>query len=68
MTRGLLVSRMRKINLHKLALHTPTVENTDNYKFYQNMYNKLIRASKKLFYCDSLHKAKKILKNKGNSK
>jgi hypothetical protein len=50
---------MRKINLHKLALQTPTVENTAIYKSYRNVYNKLIRASKRLFYCESLHKAKK---------
>jgi hypothetical protein len=57
MTKGLLTSRLTKINLHKLAVPTPTVENVDKYKSYRNMYNKLLRASKKAFYCESLHKS-----------
>jgi hypothetical protein len=65
MTNGLLISRINKNNLHKTAVQTPSVENVDRYKAYRNVYNKLLRASKKTYFCESLHQAKKIQKNMG---
>jgi hypothetical protein len=59
MTGGLLISRITKNNLHKLAIQTPTVDNINKYKTYRNLYNKVLRASKKSYYCEGLHKAKK---------
>jgi hypothetical protein len=59
MTKGLLTSRLNKLNLHKLAVQIPTAEKVDKYKRYRNLYNKLLRANKKAFYCESLHRVKK---------
>jgi hypothetical protein len=49
MTTGLLISRTRKIELHKMSIINPTLY-LNNYRTYRNMYNSLIRASKKLHY------------------
>jgi hypothetical protein len=59
MTKGLLTSRLTKINLQKLAVQSPTVYNIDKYKSYRNLYNRILRTSKKMYYCESLNKAKK---------
>jgi hypothetical protein len=50
MTQGLLVSRLTKIKLGKKSIKMPTPENIQIYKNYRNLYNSLIRASKKLFF------------------
>ena len=50
MTQGLLVSRLTKIKLGKKSIKTPTYENIQTYKNYRNIYNTLIRTSKKLFF------------------
>ena len=47
MTAGLLISRSNKINLLKLATISPNAENLTKYKTYRNIYNTLIRKSKK---------------------
>jgi hypothetical protein len=59
MTSGLLVSQTTKIILHKKVLWAPTVENQSKFKAFRNLYNKLVRASKRSFYCESLHAARK---------
>ena len=48
MTKGLLVSRKTKIDLLKLSLTDPSVDNKNFYKQYRNAYNKVLRASKKI--------------------
>ena len=50
MTTGLLISRRNKILLHKTALVTNTHDNWTTYRNYRNLFNKTIRASKKLHY------------------
>ena len=62
MTRGLLISRTEKIKLHKLALINPTEVNCNKYKSYRNLFNTLVRKSKKLYYDFQ------IAKNTKNSK
>jgi Reverse transcriptase (RNA-dependent DNA polymerase) len=50
MTNGLLTSRANKLRLAKLCLVSPSESNNVKYKNYRNMYNSLIRSSKKLYY------------------
>jgi hypothetical protein len=50
MTLGLLKSRMTKMNLSKKCFTEPSVDNNLNYKNYRNLYNKLIRLTKKSYY------------------
>jgi hypothetical protein len=47
MTNGLLISRKRKVALHKKTLLDPTEQNIQEYKIYRNVYNKLIRVNNK---------------------
>jgi hypothetical protein len=49
MTPGLLISRRRKIELHRFALIDPT-NFSDKFKLYRNIFNATLRASKKLTY------------------
>ena len=48
MTRGLLVSRATKNNLLKINAAKRSPKSLENYKNYRNIYNKILRASKKL--------------------
>ena len=50
MSIGLLVSRSRKLKLGKIAGASPTLVNKTNFSNYRKIYNKTVRASKKLFY------------------
>ena len=59
MTSGLLVSRLTKLKLHKLSIHSPSQSNIDQYKRYRNIYNTLLRTSKKLYFEKNLALAKK---------
>jgi hypothetical protein len=59
MTSGLLVSRRTKLALQKKSIASPTVTNISAYKNYRNIYNKLLRASKKLYFDNNLKKAQK---------
>ena len=67
LTRGLLISRNQKNLLHKKFLKTPNNTNELLYKNYRNIYNTLIRKSKKLHISRSLsdnkHNPKKNLGN-----
>lgn len=47
MTKGLLVSRARKLFLGKLSISNPSLLNINNYKAYRNLYNKLLKICKK---------------------
>ena len=62
MTKGLLISRIKKNELHKLYLIEPTANNRDCYVNYRNIYNGLIRLSKKLYFENNLAKHKKYPK------
>jgi hypothetical protein len=50
MSRGLLTSRTVKIKLCKLSIKYPNHVNITRFKNYRNLYNKLIKATKKLHY------------------
>jgi hypothetical protein len=58
-TQGILVSRMRKNELLKLHVKSRTPESKEIYSNYRNMYNKIVRASKKLYYRDQISANKK---------
>jgi len=80
MTKGLLISRTNKNLLHKKYLKTPSALNENAYKSYRNLYNTLIRKSKKIHLSDKLYRNRKnpkktweifneaISKNKSNPK
>jgi hypothetical protein len=50
MTAGLLVSRQNKNKIHKIAATNPSTDNVSKYTVYRNMYNKIIRMSKKHYF------------------
>ena len=50
MSIGLLTSRQNKNKLAKTYSRHPSFENQDRFKTYKNVYNKLIKAMKKLYY------------------
>jgi hypothetical protein len=62
MTEGLLVSRRNKIKLLKMYLVDRTDPKKSIYVEYRNLYNKLVRASKKL------HISQKLSENAKNPK
>jgi hypothetical protein len=55
MTFGLLKSRTTKLNLAKTCFTEPSIDNNLKYKNYRNLYNKLIRISKKSYYEEVLN-------------
>ena len=59
MTRGLLISRSRKTELHKKSLANPSPENLQVYRAYRNIFNSLMRLSKKLYFDNGFRKFKK---------
>ena len=61
-TNGLMVSRREKIRLEKVATCTPSEENISTFKSYRNLYNKLLKAAKKLYFEKELCSAKCNLK------
>jgi len=58
MTEGLLISRITKMKLHKKQIVSPTQQNVSKYKVYRNLYNKVLRASRKMYLTSELDKAK----------
>ena len=50
MTAGLLVSRREKIRLGKQCVQSPSPFHSSKFKSYRNLYNRLIRTAKKLYY------------------
>jgi hypothetical protein len=59
---GLLISRRRKLYLSKCAARNPTVLNKNAFTVYRNIYNIVIRTSKKMYYESELEKHKANLK------
>jgi hypothetical protein len=59
MTAGLLISRRRKHSLYMNSINTPSAENISTYKKYRNMYNTLVRLSRKMCYASSLFDCRK---------
>ena len=59
MTKGLLISRSTKIKLLKISVNNPTAENLNAYRKFRNLFTKIMRASKKLYFDANFAKAKK---------
>jgi exonuclease III len=53
-TRGILVSRNTKQNLFKKSISSPSVENIAKYKNFKTIYQRVIRAAKKLYFTSKL--------------
>lgn len=62
MTPGLLISRNNKLRLYKLTKSSPTPENTKKFNEYRNLYNKVLRKGKQLYF------QRKIQESGNNSK
>jgi len=54
MTQGLLISRKTKNTLHVIAVSDPTPLNINKYKNYKTVYQRIIRAAKKLYISNKL--------------
>ena len=59
---GLLISRREKIRLDKMAASSPTNFNINAYKSYRNVYNKVLKTAKKIYFENAISKAKCDLK------
>ncbi len=69
MTRGLLVSRNTKKTLHKSSISSPSAETIAKYKNFKTIYQRVIRAAKKLYFTSKLESnADNPKKNMGNVK
>ena len=49
-TNGLLTSRRQKINLEKNHFANPSIISLEAFKKFRNLYNKVLRAAKKLYF------------------
>lgn len=58
MTKGLMISRAKKINLGELSIKDPSQSNVDYYKKYRLGYNKIIRTAKAMYYEKELEQHK----------
>jgi hypothetical protein len=56
LTKSILISRLNKLNLEKQHARNPTAGNWTSFKNYRNLYNKIIRTSKKQYYNEALAK------------
>ncbi len=56
MSKGLLISRSKKYELASLSAKNPTPNSISIFKAYRNLYNKTLRAGKKLYYESELSK------------
>lgn len=59
MTEGLLKSRETKMRLFEQSRASPNAENRTKYNNYRNVFNKVMRASKKLYFSQNLSKNRK---------
>ena len=59
MTKGLLISRKNKLELHKLSIVSPSDINLKKYKRYRNIYASLLCKSKQMYYEKTLKANKK---------
>ena len=65
-SKGLLTSRVNKLKLSKTCITHPTQENISKFKQYRHIYNKTVRAAKKLFFDKQLKCAQSNLKKTWN--
>ena len=62
MTKGILISRKNKLNLYQKFLFSQNSVNENRYKTYRNLYNKIVKAAKVLYF------EKKLESNKSDPK
>ena len=62
MSRGILVSRLTKISLCKESVKNPRDQIINKFKTYRNLYNNVIKASKKMYFQSELIKHQSNLK------
>ena len=62
MTTGLLISRRKKIVLTKDHYCSPSPNSISTLKLFRNLYNKTIRAAKKMYFESELKKNQSNLK------
>ena len=55
MTKGLLISRSTKNNLHKKAINNPNLY-SEHYRIYRNIFNSLVRISKQKYIDENFRK------------
>jgi hypothetical protein len=55
MTNGLLISRSNKLKLQKLAVNSRLPIDINKFRQYRNIFNGLVRASKKMYFEQNLH-------------
>lgn len=65
MTSGLLTSRRSKNNLQKIYFKTPSKSNMEKFKTYRNLYNRLIKEARKIYYNNLIEKNSGNLKRLG---
>ena len=58
MTKGLLAYRRTKLKLLLISKENPSVEILNAYKQFRNLYNQLIKASKRLYYSEQIDSSK----------
>lgn len=66
MTRGILTSRLTKLKLSKEHFANPSPESLESFKKFRNLYNKIVRTSKKLFFESELKANQSNLKQTWN--
>jgi hypothetical protein len=54
MTQGLIISRLTKKSLHIISVSDPSPANINRYKTFKQIYQRLIRAAKKLSIAEQL--------------
>ena len=62
MSKGLLTSCKRKLELASISARTPSDVNKNAYRTFRNLFNKTLRAAKKLHYEKQLQKNFRNLK------
>jgi len=62
MSKGLLISGKRKLELASISARIPSGENKNTFKTFRNLFNKTLRAAKKLYFEKQLQKNFKNLK------
>jgi len=65
MSKGLLISRKRKLELASISPRIPSGENKNIFKTFRNLFNRTLRAAKKLYFVKQLQKNFKISRKPG---
>lgn len=58
MTKGILISRSKKIKLNEKSIKNPTPVNIENYKRFRLIYNKMIKTAKQRYFENALENNK----------